>query len=67
MESLDIKKHVSEKQISEDRRQVEEWLGSHPLTVIRGGAWYRGGECIKKARASEEPLKDWPDSPFNWR
>lgn len=69
MESLDIKRHPSEKQIKADRAQVAEWLALNPITTIREGAWYRGGELVKKAAPPSkfETREGWTDSPWNWR
>lgn len=68
MESLDIKRHPSEKQIAKDRAQVAEWLALNPITTIREGAWYRGGELVKKAPPPKEFQRDEAMvNPWNWR
>lgn len=68
MESFDIKRHPSEKQIKADRAQVAEYLATHPITRIQEGAWYRGGQMVKKAPPPKEFQRDEAMvNPWNWR
>jgi hypothetical protein len=68
MESLDIKKHPSDKQIAADRQQVKEWLKENPITRIEDGAWKRNGEVVKQAPPPKEFSRDEAViSPWNWR
>lgn len=68
MESLDIKKHPSEKQIEADRAQVAEYLTHHPITLVEKDlSWSRNGEQVKKPPREKEEAKNWIDSPFGWR
>lgn len=68
MESLDIKKHPSEKQIEADRQQVAEYLAEHPITRIEDGAWKRNGKVVKQAPPPTGFQRDEAMvSPWNWR
>lgn len=68
MESLDIKKHPSEKQIEADRAQVAEWLKTNPITRIEEREWKRNGEVIKRLAEPKEWRRDEAViSPWNWR